>query len=161
MLPAKQISLFVTVTVWATLIGGVMYSHIVYFPPYLAHLPASNSLITGEYGLKDGNFWMIVHPLAILSTILSLVLNWKLKGKRTLILASLGIYALAIVATAVYFVPELMAFADSGASTTVSAAEWLRRGQTWQHMSWIRGACMYTAFILLAIALTRENVERA
>lgn len=161
MLPAKQISLFLTVTVWATLIGGVMYSHIVYFPPYLSHLPTSNSLITGEYGLKDGNFWMIVHPLAILSTIFSLVLNWRLKGNRKLILASLCIYALAIVATAAYFVPELMAFADGGASTTVSADEWFRRGQTWQHLSWIRGAFMYSAFILLVIALTKGNRERA
>jgi uncharacterized membrane protein len=161
MLPAKQISLFVTVTVWATLIGGVMYSHIVYFPPYLSHLPASNGLITGEYGMQDGHFWMIVHPVAILSTILSLVLNWRLKGKRKLILTSLGIYALAIAATAVYFVPELMAFADSGTSTTVSAAEWFQRGQTWQHMSWIRGSFMYAAFILLLMALTRDNAVRA
>jgi hypothetical protein len=160
-MPARQISLIVTLTVWATLIGGVMYSHVVYFPPYLSHLPASNALITGDYGLHEGVFWMMVHPVAILSTILTLVLNWRSEPKRKLILASLGIYAIAILATALYFVPELMAFADSGTTSTVTPAEWLQRGRTWQHLSWIRGSFMYLAFILLVLALTKNHADRA
>ena len=66
---SRQLFLFITITLWAIIIGGIVYSHIVYFPPYLSHLPESTSLITGEYGLHDENFWMFVHPLAILSTI--------------------------------------------------------------------------------------------
>ncbi len=81
---AKQLSLFTAITIWAILIGGVVYSHIVYFPPYLSHLPESNKLITGEYGLHDEMFWMLVHPLAILLTIITLLLNWKLKTRRSL-----------------------------------------------------------------------------
>ena len=82
---AKQLSIFITISVWAMLIGGIMYSHIVYMPAYLGHLPESNSLIRGAYGLKDENFWMVIHPFAILSTIVSLVLNWKNKERRRLI----------------------------------------------------------------------------
>lgn len=141
MAQAKQVSLFIALTLWATLIGGVAYSHIVYFPPYLGHLPESNSLITGSYGLKDGNFWMVVHPLTILSLIVTVILNWKQTARRRFILITLGIYALAIVATAIYFVPELMAFADSP-NTPISASEWFERGQTWQYRSWIRGSFM-------------------
>ena len=110
---AKQISLIITIILWATLAGAVVYSHIVYFPPYLSHLPESTSLISGEYGLHEGNFWMMIHPVAILSTIISLILNWKLTSRRRFILIALGIYALAIICTAFYFVPELMAFANS------------------------------------------------
>jgi hypothetical protein len=72
---SRQISLFITITLWAIIIGGISYSHVVYFPPYLSHLPESNRLITGEYGLHDENFWMLVHPLAILFTIIPLILS--------------------------------------------------------------------------------------
>lgn len=159
MTQARQLSLFIAITLWALIVGGVVYSHLVYFPAYLSHLPESNSLITGEYGLKDGNFWMLVHPLAILSTILTLIVNWKLKTRRKFILITLGIYSLAIIATAVYFVPGLLAFADSQNNTTVSPAEWFQRGRTWQHLSWIRGSCMYIGFLLMVIALTKDNLK--
>lgn len=153
----RQVSLFITISLWAIIIGGVLYSHIVYFPPYLSHLPESNSLITGKYGLKDQNFWMPLHPLVILSTFTSLIVNWKTLEKRKYILIALGIYALAIIATAIYFVPNLLAFADSGNSTTVTAAEWYQRGQTWQQLSWIRGSSLFIGFILLLIALTKNK----
>lgn len=153
----RQVSLFITISLWAMIIGGVLYSHIVYFPPYLSHLPESNSLITGKYGLKDQNFWMPLHPLVILSTFTSLIVNWKTLEKRKYILIALGIYALAIIATAIYFVPNLLAFADSGNSTTVTAAEWYQRGQTWQKLSWIRGSSLFIGFIMLLIALTKNK----
>jgi len=154
---SRQLSLFITITLWAIILGGIMYSHIVYFPPYLSHLPESNKLITGEYGLQDGNFWMLVHPFTILSIIITLLLNWKLETRRKFILIALGIYALAILATAIYFLPELTAFADSGNSTTVTASEWYQRGQTWQHLSWIRGFFMFMGFLMLLIALIKDK----
>ena len=153
----RQVSLFITISLWAMIIGGVLYSHIVYFPPYLSHLPESNSLITGEYGLKDQNFWMPLHPLVILSTFTSLIMNWKVLEKRKYILIALGIYALAIIATAIYFVPNLIAFAGSSKASTVTAAEWYQRGQTWQQLSWIRGSSLFIGFILLLIALTKNK----
>lgn len=156
---ARQISLFVTITLWAMIIGGVLYSHIVYFPPYLSHLPGSNKLITGEFGLKDQNFWMPLHPLVILSTVTSIIVNWKAVEKRKFILIALGIYAMAIIATAVYFVPGLLAFANSSNTTTVTAAEWYQRGQTWQHLSWIRGGSLLIGFVLLLIALTKRPAD--
>jgi hypothetical protein len=136
-----------------------MYSHIVYFPPYLSHLPESNKLITGEYGLQEGNFWMMIHPLLILSIITTLMLNWKLPTRRKFVFIAFGIYALAIVVTAIYFVPELKAFAASGESSSLPAADWYHRGQTWQHLSWIRGFSLYVGFIMLLIALLKDRRE--
>lgn len=154
---ARQLSLFIAITAWAILIGGIMYAHIVYFPPYLSQLPESNKLINGPYGLRDENFWMLIHPFAILSTITTLLLNWKLKARRKCILLPTIIYALVIVATATYFLPGLFAFAESGNSSTVTAADWYQRGQTWQYMSWIRGAFMFIGFILLLLALIKDQ----
>lgn len=153
----KQISLIITLILWATLAGAIMYSHIVYFPPYLSHLPASTNLISGEYGLHDENFWKLIHPVTILSTLISLILNWKLTTRRKFIFIALAIYALALITTATYFVPELIAFADSKNATTVTVAEWYQRGQTWQHLSWVRGFFMSCGFVMLLMALAKDN----
>jgi hypothetical protein len=135
----------------------MVYSHIVFFPSYLSHLPESTSLITGSYGLNEEIFWKSIHPLTILSTIVALALNWKIKTRRNYISIALGIYALAIIATIIYFVPALMEFANSANNTTVTASEWVERGQTWQHLSWIRGTFMCAGFLLVLVALTKDN----
>ncbi|HET6542612.1 MAG TPA: hypothetical protein VFG46_19120 [Chryseolinea sp.] len=159
MIQARQISLYAALTFWAIIIGGVMYSHIVYFPPYLSHLPESNKLIAGDYGLHDEHFWQFVHPFTIVTIIVTLILNWRIKKRRKLILVAFSIYALAIVATGTYFLPNLRAFASSSSSTTIPASEWYQRGQTWQYFSWIRGSSLYVGFLMLLIALTTNHVQ--
>jgi phosphoglycerol transferase MdoB-like AlkP superfamily enzyme len=152
----KQLSLFITIIIWATLIGGVTYSHIVFFPPYLSHLPESNNLITGSYGLKERNFWMAIHPAVILSTIITLIFNWRQKERFRFIIIAGIIYALAIIATALYFVPGLIAFAESN-NSAFTTAYWYERGQTWQRWSWVRGTFLYVGFTMLLIALTKNK----
>ncbi|WP_276502751.1 hypothetical protein [Terrimonas pollutisoli] len=155
MTQARQISLFLAITSWAALVGAILYSHIVFFPGYLSHLPESNKIIT-DFDIQDGNFWMTAHPITILSTVSTFILNWKLKTRRKFILITLGIYVVALIATIFYFLPNLMLFADS-MNSTVSPAEWYKRGQTWQHLSWIRGSAMIVGFVLLLVALTKDN----
>ena len=142
------------VILWGTLLGGITYSHLVYFPVYLSALPDSAILVNGPYGLQESRFWLTVHPLLILSLIVALVLNWKYRPRRKYILISFGVYFLVLVVTQIYFLPELAAFAQSPRSN-VSAAEWIARGQRWQTMSWIRGGVMYAALVPLLFALTK------
>ena len=146
------VSLMLSIVLWGTLLGGVAYSHLVYFPAYLSALPESAVVVNGPYGLNEARFWTLIHPLLILSLITTLILNWRQRRRRKLIGVTVALYALAIVATALYFVPELVAFADSP-NSAVSPAEWLARGQRWQRLSWVRGAVMYIAFIPLLLAL--------
>jgi len=149
---ARDLSLAAAIVVWATILGGIVYSHMVWFPPYLAGLPKTATLAAT---IHDESFWLTAHPLAILSLLLTLALNWKLRARRNLILITIAIYAVAIITTALYFVPELQAFRASQ-SSNVSPAEWYVRGQNWQHLSWVRGAFMYIAFIPLLLAWRRE-----
>jgi hypothetical protein len=140
---------------WGTLLGGIAYSHLVYFPVYLSALPDSSVVVNGPYGLQEGVFWVTIHPLLILSLVFSLVANWGLRDRRKLILVSLAVYVLVLAVTSVYFVPELGNFARSPQSG-VSPEEWLARGRRWQRLSWLRGAVMYASFLPLLFALTKQ-----
>lgn len=148
-------SLFLVVILWGTLLGGIFYSHIVFFPVYLSALPDSATVVNGPYGLHEAKFWMTIHPLLILALILALALNWKARQRRQRILISVAIYVAVLLVSSLYFIPELGAFARSPQSG-LSPTEWLARGERWQRLSWIRGAVMYLGILPLLLALTKS-----
>ena len=150
-------SLFLTIILWGTLLGGIAYSHLVYFPVYLSTLPDSAVVVTGTYGLNEAIFWIIIHPLLIFSLIVALALNWKSVPRRKLILISFVIYIGVLVVTQLYFLPELRAFSLS-AESSLSPAEWLARGRRWQRLSWTRGTIMYAGILPLLLALTKHVI---
>jgi hypothetical protein len=151
-------ALMLAIILWGTLLGGVAYSHLVYFPAYLSDLPASAVVVNGPYGLNDTIFWAMIHPLLIVSLVASLVLNWNSSSRRKLIAVSFVIYVVVLLISFFYFVPELVLFKHSPEST-VPATEWLARGRRWQRLSWLRGLIMYLTFAPLLFALTKPAGE--
>ena len=152
----STLSLMLSIILWGTLLGGIAYSHLVYFPVYLSALPDSAVVVNGPYGLNEGTFWLLIHPLLILSLVATVVLNWGQRARRKLIGVSIALYVLALAATASYFVPELVAFAESP-KLAVPPAEWLARGRRWQRLSWLRGAVMYAGVVPLLFALAKPE----
>ena len=149
-------ALMLSIILWGTLLGGIVYSHLVFFPVYLSALPGSAVLVNGPYAMNETIFWVIIHPLLIISLVAALSLNWGSNWRRKLIGLSFIVYVLVLVITQIYFVPELVLFKHSPEST-VSAAEWLGRGRRWQRLSWLRGLIMYLSYIPLLFALTRPS----
>lgn len=62
-------TLMLSIVFWGTLLGGIAYSHLVYFPPYLSALPDSAVVVNGPYALHEVIFWMTIHPLTRVRTI--------------------------------------------------------------------------------------------
>ncbi|MCC6257649.1 MAG: DUF1772 domain-containing protein [Chitinophagaceae bacterium] len=154
---AGQLFLIIAIICWAGILGAVLYAHIAVMPSLLSHLPESWILESGPYPIRDEIFWKLIHPFSILFTIITLIVNWKILSRRKLIAGAAIIYLVALIATYTYFVPELMEFVKSAQNTSVTAAEWLERGQRWQHLSWIRGAFMLSGFVLLLLALSKSE----
>ena len=127
-----------------------------FLPVYLSDLPNSAAVVNGKYALNEAPFWMTIHPLLILSLVAALALNWKFPARRKLIALSFGIYVAVLIVTAVYFVPEIMAFAKS-LESPLPASEWRARGHRWQNLSLVRGAWGFIGFVPLLIALTRQT----
>ena len=150
----RTTALIVSVLFWAVMLGGGIYGLMVYFPAYLAELPKSAVVVTGPYGLHEGVFWLTIHPLLILSLIVSFALNWKVRERRRLMGVAIGLYVIALIATQLYFLPELFNFARS-ASLTVTPAEWQVRAQRWQYLNGVRGVELAVGFVFLLLALTK------
>jgi hypothetical protein len=148
--------LMLAIVVWGTLLGGIAYSHLVFFPAYLSDLPGSAVLVNGPYPISETAFWVIIHPLLIISLVAALVLNWKSSSRRKLIAISFVVYVIMLLVSLYYFVPELALFRNSPQST-VPPTEWLARGRRWQRLSWLRGLAVYIAFVPLLIALTKPS----
>lgn len=147
-------ALMLAIILWGTLLGGVVYSHLVYFPVYLSDLPNSAVVVNGPYGLNEVRFWAMIHPLLIIALVAALVLNWTSAARRKLIALSFAVYVVVLLVSFFYFVPELVLFRNSPQST-VTAAEWLVRGRRWQRLSWLRGAVMYLTYVPLLFSLTK------
>ncbi len=152
----RTYALMLSVVLWGVLLGGIVYSHLVYFPAYLAHLPESAVVVNGPYGLNEGVFWSLLHPILVFSLIISLVTNWRVPGRRNLIALSFGVYLIAIVITFLYFVPELDEFQRSSQST-LSADQWLHRAHVWYCLSIIRGSTLFIFSIPLLVSLARPT----
>lgn len=153
-------ALFPAAFLLGILAGGVVYSHVAFFPAYLSDLPHSAVVVTGKYGINEAPFWLALHPLLLLSLLAALGLNWKIVPRRKLIALSLGIYAAVLGASALYFIPELFAFAESASSTLPDAA-WAARGNRWLTLSHIRGAFCLLSFLAILAALAKPAVAPA
>src|ERR1044072_3007391 len=105
--------LMMSILLWGVLLGGVVYAHIVYFPVYLSHLPESSVVVNGTYGLEEGYFWITIHPLLVLSLVVTLIANWRESGRRNLIAATLGWYIVILIVSSLYFIPQLGEFKAS------------------------------------------------
>ncbi|MEO7983916.1 MAG: hypothetical protein ABI688_07535 [Bacteroidota bacterium] len=144
----KTILLIVAATFFIIVIGGGMYEHIAIVPKWKQAPPESLAMFQGKYGINPGNFWEKIHPVALALLIAALVANWKTPRKRYILITITG-YAVALVVTFLYFVPELLsiihtpylAVADNGL---------IKRAGRWEMFSLIRlGYCFALAVVLL------------
>jgi hypothetical protein len=149
----------VTVVVWGTVLGGAVYANLVYFPAYLSDLPASAVVVQGPYGMNEGVFWGPAHLALILSLLATLWLNWTVRTRRKLILASIGVYVGLLVWSVFYFFPELFAFADSPNLPSVLPEQWLERTGRWRVLAWVRLALMYLGIVPLLLVLVRSGKD--
>ena len=151
-------ALMLAVLLWGVLLGGVVYSNSFVMPAFLSDLPSSAVVVNGPYAINEAPFWMAIHPLVVLSTLIALIANWRNLARRKMIAVSLGVYVVVLVVTAVYFVPELLAFAASPQSN-VSAAEWAPRASRWRLFSWVRAGVMFAIFLPVLFALVTEQED--
>ncbi len=138
---------------WGVLCGAMIYEHLAVVPSWAAAPPASLHMWTGEYRVKAERFWMSIHPLLLLLLGASLVAAWGETARRDWIGVALGVYAVIIATTAVWYVPELMKLTRDPAAP-IPPDQWRHRARRWEVLSWVRGALVLANAYPILRALT-------
>ncbi|GAB2671872.1 hypothetical protein GCM10027036_26500 [Flavihumibacter cheonanensis] len=136
---------------FSVVIGGAIYEHIAVVPQWSMAAPASLAMFQGEYGLRPGPFWMMIHPVTLVFMGLSLLLFWKTSFRQGLLITLSG-YILVLVITFIYFVPELLSITGSAYSVDVDPIL-TSRSRLWETLSLVRLAFL----IVLAVILLKPR----
>jgi len=140
---------------FSVVIGAAIYEHVAVVPQWAAAPPASLSMFQGQYGLKPEPFWMAVHPVTLLLLAASLILSWKTKRRKN-ILITLVSYVLILAITFIYFVPELLSITGTAYSADVDSSL-ARRAGLWETLSLVRLATLVVLSITLFLGLSKQE----
>lgn len=136
----------------AAAIGGGFYESIVLKPMWSKSPPSSFSIIQPGTGVPLQRFWIPVHVAITVFIILALVMTWRDTTVRRLLLVALGSYIVMRVWSALFFIPEMLAFQkvplDSAPSAELSA-----RVSRWTFWTWFREPLDIISFLCSLLAL--------
>lgn len=151
--------LIVLITLLGFELGGAFYEWIVVASQWSAYAPNSFIVLQGEYALPLDNFWMPLHMIVQVVIVLALILCWKDRKRRSLMLIMVGLYLLLRVPTFMYFIPELEFF-----RTTAITSEWSQelqqRADRWVLLSIGRTTVIAISYILGWMALCRQTISK-
>ena len=151
----KNLTYSLACLAFSVIIGAAIFEHLVIWPKAYAAPPQSLSMFQGNYGVNPGIFWTMIHPVTLLIFIVNLIWNWKTPRKTNLLIAFAG-YFLILVATGLYFVPELMDILGADFADRIDS-DLVARGSKWQILSSIRLVGLIALAFVLYLGLTKTK----
>lgn len=136
-------------------IGGAVYEHLAVVPVWTSAVPASLTMLQGQYAIMPFRFWMPIHPITMTLLSIATILNWRTERGRFIVAAVAG-YASVLLVTFLYFVPELLSLTGTAYSFDIDPAL-TRRAGTWETLSLIRLGVMIGTAIVLLIGLSKSS----
>jgi hypothetical protein len=144
-----------TCLAFSAIIGAAIYEHTALWPAAFAEPPKSLAVFQGPYRLNAAPFWQSIHPVTLLLFIITLVFSWR-TYRRKVILITLAGYIGILIATFIYFVPELLELTGTPFSDTVDTSL-QERGNLWITLSLVRGGILIILAINLLLGLTERK----
>lgn len=158
MINFKNILYALTCLSFSIIVGAGVYEHTAVFPQWSAAPPASLAMFQGEYGLNAVAFWTKIHPLTLLLFITCLALFWNSERRKNILISFIG-YIMIILATALYFVPELIDITNSEYTDTIDEA--LKgRADFWEKLSLFRLLVIIVLAVILYLGLSASGVKK-
>jgi len=140
---------------FTVIIGGAVYEHLAVVPQWSAAPPASLSMFQGEYGINQAAFWKLIHPVTLLVILATLILFWKSKRRKNILITLIG-YVVILAITTIYFVPELIEITGTAFSATIDPSL-TNRANLWEILSFIRLFFLIILAMVLFLGLTKVN----
>src|SRR5690625_3825858 len=152
-------TLIMLITLLGFELGGAFYEWIVVASQWSTYPPESFVILQGEYALPLDSFWIPLHMVVQVVIITALILCWKDKKRRILMLLLIGLYILLRVPTFMYFIPELEYF-----RTTSTAVPWTQemqdRADRWVLLSIGRTGAIAASYVLAWITLSHGTKSK-
>jgi len=145
-------ALCVLIPVWGILSGAVVYEHVALVPVWAAAPPASLTMWRGEHRVRSERFWIIVHPVLVVLLVVAIATSWSNDAARGWLWFAFGTYAVVLVVTRLWFVPELLRL-TLGPDGSIAPDEWRRRARRWEVASLVRGVVVLAVAAPLLAAL--------
>jgi hypothetical protein len=118
--------------------------------------PDSFHMFLGQYGHKTAHYWKIVSPLALVTFVLSIAVNWQVDERKVWLAAAFVIYLAIQVSTMAFFVPEQERLITDAGSLS---PETLRsRAHRWLSLNNFRVVGGVLAYVLLMGAVLARGV---
>lgn len=139
------------------IIGAATYEHTVIWPVAYSEPPLSLEMFKGDYPISGAPFWSKIHPFVLLSMIISLAMNWKSASRKNLLVTLSG-YIIIMIATSLYFVPELISIVSTDLGTEIDQ-DLAKRGTRWINLSLARLFALIglAIYLLSGLADTQTN----
>ena len=144
---------------YVIVIGGAVYEHLAMVPVWSSAAPASLAMFQGEYAVAAFRFWIPIHPITVALLAVALAAHWRTR-RRKAILITLGGYAVILIITFSFFVPEIMAITRSPYGPAVDP-ELTRRANVWEALSLVRLAAMFVLAFILLFGLSKSGEPKA
>ena len=159
MLNVKEIVLCAAIIFLGVLLGASIYESVVMAPNYRANIPESLEHARKFMSVTNpGNFFRIAAPLAQISLLVSLILNWKRpRGRRWWLITALILVVIADVITFTFHYPRNAILFTNPMS--VAPQELQQAANEWAYGNYIRFSLVAMSLICSLIAFKTEKLE--
>jgi hypothetical protein len=161
--PKLRALLFFYAFVFGIYMGGGLFETVVIAPIWSASAEAARHFNQDPLSIiNSGNFFFIVAPLTLVTSIVALIAGWRTEQPlRFWLRLQIFIFLLTFLATVLYYVPEQTAIKGMYAQT-VSDMELTQRAGLWITLNWVRFAVALVLWgmLLHVLGLSYRHSER-
>lgn len=151
----KNFLYILTCLSFSVILGAAVYEHTAIWPSAFSAIPRSLVIFQGAYKLNAVAFWMPIHPVTFALFITTLMVHWRTPRRKFLIIPTIG-YAVVLLITFAYFVPELIDLTGTPFNDVTDASK-TQRAQRWITLSFVRGASLFALAVVLYFGLTKPE----
>ena len=165
-MPRKRLAealLWLAIVMSGVVFGASVYQRVSLIPEWGGNLPDSVTDYFKGTNQADASarFWRGALPPTGLCILLTLIAAWPDRGRRTWVALALGLYLVALVWTAVYFIPKGVVPLMEQAASGMTPEEITSTARAWIFWDWLRMALTLGFVLALMKALTLRGGQRA
>ena len=151
----SNLALVALVFVFSLNLAPMMFESFTSDRIWASNPPESFYMFLGQYGQRTAHYWRVVSPLALITFIVSFILNWSVPGRRLWLSVAFVCYLAVQVSTMAYFVPEQERLISSAGALSREVLQ--SRASRWILLNYFRMAAGVLAYVLLMCAVFMQG----